>query len=179
MIILYFHLQPQFKYELFHILHIKNNLVQICIISNRKPVISNKSTLSAPKLCFFGLLNCRSVRNKYLSIKDYVVDKDFDIFAITETWLNTGDYDNFVIGSLIPNGYRFLHSRLVMEVGGGVGLLFKSSLPVKQTSKVYLDTLISFEAIESKLRFFRNLFSSLLSIVLHRHLETIFLLNFL
>ena len=55
----------------------KNNLVQICITSNRKPVISNKSTLSAPKLCLFGLLNCRSVRNKYLSIKDYVVDKDF------------------------------------------------------------------------------------------------------
>ena len=46
------------------------------------------------------------------------MDKDFDIFAITETLLNTGDYDNFVIGSLIPNGYRFLHSArdiVVME----------------------------------------------------------------
>ena len=131
----------------------KNNLVQICITSNRKPVISNKSTLSAPKFCLFGLLNCRSVRNKYLSIKDYVVDKDFDIFVITETWLNTGDYDNLVIGSLIPNGYRFLHSARDGR-GGGVGLLFKSSLPVKQTSKVYLDTFISFEAIESEVKIF-------------------------
>ena len=128
----------------------KNNLLQICITSNRKPVISNKSTLSASKFCLFGLLNCRSVRNKYLSIKDYVVDKDF---AITETWLNTGDYDNLVIGSLIPNGYRFLHSALDGR-GGGVGLLFKSSLPVKQTSKVYLDTFISFEAIESEVKIF-------------------------
>ena len=33
----------------------------------------------------------------------------FGIVDITETWLNTGDYDNFVIGSLIANGYRFLH----------------------------------------------------------------------
>ena len=102
----------------------KNNLVQICITSNRKPVISNKSTLSAPKFCSFGLLNCRSVRNKYLSIKDYVVDKDFDIFAITETWLNTGDYDNLVIGSLIPNGNRFLHSARDGR-GGGVGCFSK------------------------------------------------------
>ena len=102
----------------------KNNLVQICITSNRKPVISNKSTLSAPKFCLFGLLNCRSVRNKYLSIKDYVVDKDFDIFAITETWLNTGDYDNLVIGSLIPNGNRFLHSARDGR-GGGVGCFSK------------------------------------------------------
>ena len=110
----------------------KNNLVQICITSNRKPVISNKSTLSASKFCLFGLLNCQSVRNKYLSIKDYVVDKDFDIFAITETWLNTGDYDNLVIGSLIPNGYRFLHSARDGR-SGGVGLLFKSSLPAFDT----------------------------------------------
>ena len=88
--------------------------MQICITSNRKPVISNKSTLSAPKFCLFGLLNCRSVRNKYLSIKDYVVDKDFDIFAITETWLNTGDYDNLVIGSLIPMAIAF-YTLLVME----------------------------------------------------------------
>ena len=139
----------------------KNNLVQICITSNRKPVISNKSTLSAPKFCLFGLLNCLSVRNKYLSIKDYVVDKDFDIFAITETWLNTGDYDNLVIGSLIPNGYRFLHSARDGR-GGGVGLLFKSSLPVKQTSKVYLDTFISFEAIESEVKIFSQSVSILI-----------------
>ena len=131
----------------------KNNLVQICITLNRKPVISDKSTLSAPKFCLFGLLNCRSVCNKYLSIKDYVVDKDFDIFPITETWLNTGDYDNLEIGSLIPNGYRFLHSAHDGR-GGGVGLLFKSLLPVKQTSKVYLDTFISFEAIECEVKIF-------------------------
>ena len=157
----------------------KNNLVQICMTSNTQPVNSNKSTLSAPKLCLFGLRNCRSVRNKYLSIKDYVVDKDFHIFAITETWLNTGDlHDNFVIGSLIPNGYGFLHSAREGR-GGGVGLLFKSSLPVKQTSKDYLDTFISFEAMECKVKVFRKLFPSLLSIVLHCPLETIFLLSVL
>ena len=85
----------------------------------------------------------------------------FVIFAITETWLNTGDYDNFVVGSLIPTGYRFLHSARDGR-GGGVGLLFKSSLPVKQTSKVYLDTFISFEAIESEVKVFSQSVSFLI-----------------
>ena len=52
-----------------------------------------------------------------------------------------------MIGSLIPNGYRFLHSAREGR-GGGVGLLLKSSLKVKQTSMDYLDTIISFEAME-------------------------------
>lgn len=29
------------------------------------------------------------------------MDKDFDISAITETWLNARDYNDFVIGSLM------------------------------------------------------------------------------
>ena len=69
--------------------------------------------------------------------------------AITETSLNPGDCDDFVIRRLIPNGYRFLHSAREGR-GGGVGLLFKSLLKVKQTSTCmdYLDTITSFEAME-------------------------------
>ena len=51
--------------------------------------------------------------------------------GFTETWLDPGDCDDFVIGGQIPNGYRFLHSARE-ERGGGVGLLFKSLLKVKQ-----------------------------------------------
>ena len=39
------------------------------------------------KQCSFRLLNCRSVCNKTDTIKDFVVDNDIDILAITETWL--------------------------------------------------------------------------------------------
>ena len=82
----------------------KNNLVQINITSDQTTDCSSKMVPSPLKLLSLGLLNCPSACNIYLSIKDY------DISAITETWLNTGDYNDFVIGSLIPNGYRFLHS---------------------------------------------------------------------
>jgi len=113
--------------------------VQINITSDQTTDCSSKMVPSPLKLFSFGLLNCRLMCNKYLSVKDYVVDKDFDIFAITETWLNPGDYNDFVIGSLIPNGYCFLHSAYEGR-GGGVGFLFKSLLKVKQTCMDYLDT---------------------------------------
>ena len=79
------------------------------------------------------------------------MDKDFDIFAITETWLNYRHYDNFVIGSCTPNGHHFLHSACEGR-GGGVWLLFKSWLQVKETSKDHQDTFISFEAIECEIQ---------------------------
>ena len=33
-----------------------------------------------------GLLNSRSINNKALLIKDYVIDDHFEFLAITETW---------------------------------------------------------------------------------------------
>ena len=91
----------------------KNNLEQISITSNQTTDCSIKMATSSLKLCSFGLLNCRSLCNKYLSIKDYVVDKDFDIFAIPETWLNPGDYSDCVIGSLI--GFHSPCCSMVLE----------------------------------------------------------------
>lgn len=60
-----------------------------------------------------------------------LINNDFDLFSITETWLRPGDSDSVVIGNLIPNGYSFL-STLVEVKGGGVGLQFKKSLDVKK-----------------------------------------------
>ena len=37
------------------------------------------------------MLNARSINNKTLHIKDYVVDNKIDILAITETWLKSDD----------------------------------------------------------------------------------------
>jgi len=53
-------------------------------------------------------LNCRSVKNKALSICDHIISNNIDIMALTETWLGT-DVDNIVPGDLIPDGYDFYH----------------------------------------------------------------------
>ena len=66
-----------------------------------------------------------------------------------------------MIGGQIPNGYRFLHSARE-ERGGGVGLLFKSLLKVKQTSMDYLDTITSFDAMEVDVEVNSQIVSSLI-----------------
>ncbi|CAH3037176.1 unnamed protein product [Porites lobata] len=58
----------------------------------------------------FSLLNARSVKNKHLLIKDWVVDNNIDILALTETCLQPDNKDDHIIGDLTPTGYSFYHS---------------------------------------------------------------------
>ena len=133
----------------------KNNLHKMVNMENLirfkstldENVSSRKKNASVERFCSFGLLNRRSVCNKNITIEDFVVDNDFDIFAITETCLNPGDHDKVIIGSLTPKGYRFVHNARENR-GGGVGLLFKNTSNVKQTSTTCLRGFTSFEAIE-------------------------------
>ena len=97
----------------------------------------------------FSLLNVRSVRNKALIVKDYVVDNDIDVLAITETWLRPGDHDAVEIGTLCPTGYRFMHVPRLSSRGGGIGLLFKDSLRINDS---LCNTFQSFEIMDVRLR---------------------------
>ena len=66
--------------------------------------------LPAQRSVAFSLLNARSVKNKRLLIKDWVVDNNIDILALTETWLQPNNKDDHIIGDLTPTGYSFYHS---------------------------------------------------------------------
>ena len=83
-------------------------------------------------------LNSRSVRNKVpvLSLKDYTVDRDIDLFALTKTLLGPGDNDGVLIEELTPTGDKFLHNPRSSGRGGGVGLLFKKTHRIKQEETV-------------------------------------------
>ena len=52
----------------------------------QKPCLS-PPLCSTSKNLHFCLLNTRSIRNKAMAVKDFVVDNDIDILAMTETWL--------------------------------------------------------------------------------------------
>ena len=95
--------------------------------SSRLPAFSHFK----PTETRFALFNVRSVRNKRLLIKDYVVDNDVDIFALTETWLHPDNRDDQVIGDLIPVGYSFYHVPRQFGNGGGVGILVKNGFYVE------------------------------------------------
>ncbi len=103
-----------------------NNLIKVPIVPKSVSSTSHDKKLS------FSLLNVRSVRNKTDSIKDLVVENDSDIFALTETWLKTGDSDTLTINDLCPTGYKFVHVPRMNGKGGGVGLLHKSNISIKQ-----------------------------------------------
>ena len=57
----------------------------------------------------FCLLNIRSINKKELAIKDYAVDNNVDIFAMTETWLRDNENYNFFTAEVCPTGYCFYH----------------------------------------------------------------------
>ena len=118
-----------------------NNLTYIKCINGR---------LASNKQCSFRLLNCRSVCNKTDTIKDFVVDNDIDILAITETWLRPSNLDSLTIGDLTPTGYQFHHVARDTR-GGGVGLLHKSSLNFHKDSVDSIGNFQSFEAAGMKL----------------------------
>ena len=80
---------------------------------------------------YFGLFNCRSVCNKAIILKDYIIERNFDILVITEIW-PPGDTDRITIGNLIPNGYCFCHA-LRESRSGSVGVKLKRTLMVVST----------------------------------------------
>ena len=77
----------------------------------------------------FALLNARSGRNKRVQIKDYIVENNIAVLALTETLLHSGDCDNQVIGDLIPEGFYFHHEPRE-DRGGGVGIVIKDGFEV-------------------------------------------------
>ena len=76
--------------------------------------------------CFW---NVRSVKIKALSLKDYTVEHDLDFLALTETWLHSGESDNFFVSELCPKGYFFHHTPGENSRGGGVGIIVKKIIP--------------------------------------------------
>ena len=74
--------------------------------------------------------NARSVREKTYSIHDFILDKDADIFVITETWL--AEVDPVVIGEMLPNGYSFMnYPRKNNDEHGGIGIIHKTCIGIQ------------------------------------------------
>ena len=86
-----------------------------------------------------------SVKNKSLSLNDYILDEKLDLAVLVETWLRPGDLDNVIIAELCPPGYALKHLPRKNGSGcGGVGLVYRENISVK-LKKVKLSHLVSFE----------------------------------
>ena len=100
----------------------------------------------------FALLNSRSICNKVLPIKDWMVDNHCDFLAITETWLKSEDTDGATVKDLCPTGYDFIHQPRLNGLGGGVGLLYRSVFQVRSndiktfSTFEYLDVFVNYDS---------------------------------
>jgi hypothetical protein len=79
-----------------------NNLIPV----QQTPIqFTNKPGL---KLLQLAVLNARSIKNKTLQIKDYIVDNDTDIMAVTETWLKGHENCEFATRDICPQKLKNL-----------------------------------------------------------------------
>ena len=108
------------------------NLINIPTANNKPGMQDVKKGTNKTRLLKMGVLNAHSVKNKSAVLKDTFVEEQLDIVAITETWLQADGHE-IEISQLTPNGYTFKHVPRSSGEGGGVGLLYKSSLDVKLT----------------------------------------------
>ncbi|XP_060563505.1 uncharacterized protein LOC132722906, partial [Ruditapes philippinarum] len=96
------------------------------------------------KIC---LMNTRSVKNKTLSICDFILSNEFDICAITETWLGSS-VDKVCISELVPPGYKMKHVPRVGRRGGGVAIIHKASIQVTTESSSQSKEFSQFEFMD-------------------------------
>jgi len=98
-----------------------NNLINVSINKNDHITIKQQQQQHVQ----LGLINARSINNKALYIKDFMVDNKFDILAITETWLNGKDTDQRKIHEICPSGFSLKHISRKNRKGGGVAIIYR------------------------------------------------------
>ena len=129
MIILYFHLQPQFKNELFHILH-NQNYASSASCCNYETAEYLNGVIGGNDLISFSLfhLNARSlVKNQdaLAHLLASIIHK-FSVLAITETWVKESN-----VNDLSFEGYNFVSNHRANRIGGGVGLFIDQNFSYK------------------------------------------------
>ncbi len=102
-----------------------SNLSQI----NLKPQVKQ-----IPEL-LICLANARSAGNKTDELVQYIIEHDIDVFIITETWLKTDD--DMKIAELKPSGYAFEHVPRENRRGGGIAIVYKSSIRLKKFEQIF------------------------------------------
>ena len=83
-------------------------------------------------------LNARSVKNKDQFLLQELIDNNIDIGLITETWLKDTQEDEAWINqsALQQNSYNtWLHNRPNDQRGGGLALIHKKHIPIKELKK--------------------------------------------
>ena len=79
---------------------------------------------------------------------NFLDDNDISIFFVTETWLT--DQNNHTTAIIKSHGYQLYHTNRTGKSGGGVSIIYKSTL---RLVKIYGNSHETFEAVSTKFKF--------------------------
>ena len=104
------------------------------------------SSLSASCLNIRSASSVTPDLDKPTCLKEFIIDNSLDLLSLTETWLHP-DTSSEVLNSLTPNNYSIISSPRAVGRGGGIAVIYKSSL---QVSSLSLTSFASFEVLGLK-----------------------------
>lgn len=105
----------------------KSNLIYInCIDDSQHEAIINNNSTDTENFLKIAVVNTRSVRSKADKFLHHCYNNNYDLCAVTETWLM--DSDDSVLASLTSDHYCFHAVNRQDRRGGGVGLLATKAL---------------------------------------------------
>ena len=124
-----------------------DNLVTLTVPhkATSHPTGNSRPAQNSLRLAYFS---ARSCRQKASEINDLVVDGDFDILLMTETWLFASG-DEAYITEMTPSGYLFHSFPRIGRRGGGIAIMFKSAL--SDSISMHPLPVNSFESVELRL----------------------------
>ncbi|KAL5261656.1 hypothetical protein ACHWQZ_G007376 [Mnemiopsis leidyi] len=91
--------------------------------------------------------NVRSLNNKIEQVMNFLQDNDMAILFVTETWLT--DQHNNTTAQIRDHGYKIHHFSRSSKIGGGVALIYKSTV---ELVRVHITQFPTFEAVSAKLK---------------------------
>ena len=85
------------------------------------------------KLSQFCHMNAQSVKNKTHSIKDYLIEKEIELCAITETWRKPEN--DLEMGEITPEGFILDPLHRMHNKAGGIAVIHNRNLKAKVIEK--------------------------------------------
>ena len=86
-----------------------------------------------------SLINCQSICNKAITIKDYTVDNGLDIILLCATWLSSKK-EKKICGDIVPAGFDILCVNRVRRRGGGVALIHQKTIALSEFKNITTST---------------------------------------
>ena len=96
--------------------------------------------LDKSKLFHIAHINAWSIRSKVLDFHEYISSRKVDLCVITESWLKP--LDDLESKQIAPPGYSCIsHPRSDGRIGGGIAIVFKDHIKVKNVENGQKETM--------------------------------------